>query len=195
MTKANVRLMEGTFMDKMKIHLLGYGKKLGLWFDCLNHSEPGTLPQDRAFLEGPFPLKQIAVARVREGFPRCPRAPQRGADCLFARAKHHDPRGTRGGKNSRGSRARNSQRRGPMASQHSGHDGNWAQAEGVVRLHGRRARRQHCRRYLATLSTCNRPHAMRPFPRSRDECRCAPESLRKHFIYPRVNGSPTERVC
>jgi hypothetical protein len=52
----------------------------------------------------------------------------------FAQAKHHDARGTRSGKNSRGSRAGNSRHRGPTARQHSRHDGNRAQAEGVIRF-------------------------------------------------------------
>jgi hypothetical protein len=46
-----------------------------------------------------------------------------------------------------------------MAGPHSRHDGNGAQAEGVIRFHGRQARRQHRRRHLATLTTgwWNRP--------------------------------------
>ena len=58
-------------------------------------------------------------------------------------------------KNSRGSRAGNSRRRGPTAGQHS-RDGYRAQAEGVIRFHGRQARRQHRQRHLATLRTGNR---------------------------------------
>jgi hypothetical protein len=76
----------------------------------------------------------------------------------------------------------------------SGHDGNGAQAEGVLCFHRRQARRQHRRRHLATLSTGDRHHAMHLFLRSRDECRCARESLRKVLIDQRVNMSPTERV-
>jgi hypothetical protein len=49
-----------------------------------------------------------------------------------------------------------------MAGQYSRHDDNWAQVEGVIRLHGRQACGQHRRRHLATLRTGSRDRALLP---------------------------------
>jgi hypothetical protein len=56
-----------------------------------------------------------------------------------------------------------------MAGQHPRHDCNQAQAEGVIRFHGRQARRQHRPRHLATLRTGNRSAANPAPPRAHRE--------------------------
>jgi hypothetical protein len=154
MAKANVRLMEGTLMDKMKARV------------------SALLQRERAFEKG-------SILRLRKsestGFGMI-EAIEPEAE-LFAVAEQvdlaekafHDALARRNEaqiaylrepniktREARGNRAGNSERRGPMAGYHSGHDGNRAQAEGVLCFHGRQARRQHCRRYHATLSTGNR---------------------------------------
>jgi hypothetical protein len=181
MTQANLRLVEGMFMDKTKaldaalpqierafgkgaIMRLGKNESTGL--AVVEAIEPEAelfaLAEQVDLAEKAF---HDALARRNE------------AQIAICASQHQDPRGVRSGKNGRGSRTGISRRRGRMAGQHPRHDCNQAQAEGVIRFHGRQARRQHRPRHLATLRTGNRSAANPAPPRAHRE-KSAPHRIR-----------------
>ena len=157
MTLANLRLVEGTFMNNTHALDAAVPQIERAFRKRLDRTARKSESTGRGMAEAIEPEAELfavveqvdlaekafhdAIARRNEAQIAYLREP-----CIMTREA------LRGGKNSRGSRAGNPERGGPLAGQHSGYVSHRAQAEGVIRLHGRQARRQHPRRHLAAIS-------------------------------------------
>jgi len=98
MTQANLRLVDGTFMDKTKALDAAlsqieraFGNGSIMWLEKYESTGPAMIEAIEPDAELFALAEQVDLAE--KAFHQCPRVPQRGTDRIFAPAKHQDPRG------------------------------------------------------------------------------------------------------
>jgi hypothetical protein len=166
MAQANLRLVDGTFIDRSKAldailsqfgcafgndSLMQRENSEGAQFATIETSESETelfaLAEqvdlaEKAFHHALVCRNEAQIAYLRDPSIMTLQALQKSKTVeAIALSRHRDPK----------------------TCQYARHDGHGAQAEGVLRVHGGHARRQHRRRPLATLNNA-KEDGIQPFP-------------------------------